>query len=154
MANPVNAVVRKTAFLTNARAKELASEGIREAVKEHGKDKVADAADVQVRTVEKWLAQASLPALPDLLNVARIEPTVATAVLAEMGWNGLTRSSSAPANDMEVAANLGHAVAEMIDRLRDGKRCHVDTAVLAALFRQLIPQMQAIVDEDNARRAA
>ena len=149
-----NAVVRKAAFLTNARAKALAAEGIQSAVEEHGKDRDAEAADVQVRTVEKWMSEASCPSLPDLFNVASLHSPVATAILEEMGWASLTRSVSNPANDMEVAANLGHAVAEMIDRLRDGTRCHVDTAVLAALFRQLIPQMQAIVDEDNARRAA
>lgn len=148
-----NAVVRKTAFLTNARAKELAAEGVRIAVKSHGKDSVADSADVRVRTVEKWLAEASLPSLVDLLNVASLEPRCADAVLAEMGWSGLTPKRAQAANDMELAAGLGHGLSELIDRLRDGRRCHVDTAVLAALFRNLIPQMQAVVDEDDARKA-
>ena len=151
---PDNTVVRKTAHITNARAKELVAGDLQTAVNNHGKDKLAKAADVKVRTVEKWMAQGSLPDVDCLLNLADVDPAIFNALLAEKGWAGLRKSQSNPANDLEVAANLGHAVAEMIDRLRDGRRCHVDTAVLAALFRTLIPQMQAIVDEDNARRAA
>lgn len=150
---PDNRVVRKIGFLTNARAKVLAAEGIYLAVQKHGKDKVAEAADVQVRTVEKWMSQASIPSLVDMLNVSRVEPRCADAILAELGWSGLHDARSEPANDMVLAAELGHCLAELIQRLSDGVRCHVDTAVLAALFRQLIPQMQTIVDEDDARRA-
>ncbi|RIV79550.1 hypothetical protein D2V04_06150 [Pelagerythrobacter aerophilus] len=154
VAVPDNLVVRKNQHLSNARAKELAASGVRKAVKAHGKDKVANAADVQVRTVEKWMAEASLPSIDNLLNIANLHRGVSDALHQEMGWAGLTPSRANPANDLELAAGLGHSVAELIDRLRDGKRCHVDTAVLAALFRELIPQMQAVVDEDDARRAA
>lgn len=141
-----NAVVRKTTHLTNARAKELATEGIREAVKSVGKERLAAAADVKVRTVEKWLAEASLPDVDCLLNMSDEDPAVMRLLLSEKGWS-LTPSMAEPANDMALAAGLGHSVAELIDRLRDGRRCHIDTGVLAALFRPLIPQMQAIVDE-------
>lgn len=146
-------VVRKNAHLTNARAKELASAGITKAVSDVGKSKLASAADVKIRTVEKWMGQASLPDLDHLLNMADESTEVLAGILAEKGWC-LTPARSDPANDMQLAAGLGHSLAELIDRLRDGRRCHVDTAVLAALFRQLVPQMQAIVDEDDARKAA
>lgn len=148
-----NAVVRKMPHLTNARAKELAAEGIRSSARTSGKDVLAKAGDVEVRTVEKWMAEGSLPGIDHLLNMADVDPAVLRGLLSAKGWT-LTPATSDPANDMQLAAGLGHTLAEMIERLRDGKRCHVDTAVLAALFRELIPQMQAIVDEDDARRRA
>lgn len=146
--------VRKNAHLTNARATELTGEGVSAAVKKVGKDKLAKAGDVQVRTIEKWMAQGSLPGVDCLLNMADEDPSVINGLLAEKGWSGLSRAIADPANDMQLAANLGHSLTELIERLRDGKRCHVDTAVLAALFRQLMPMMQAIVEEDDARRSA
>lgn len=147
--------VRKKPFLTNARAKELTAEGVRKAVSRLGKDKLAEAADIRTnRTIEKWIAQGSLPDVDALFNMADESPEVLNGLLAEKGWASLTPARSDPANDMQLAAGLGHSLAEFIDRLRDGRRCHVDTAVLSALFRELIPQMQAIVDEDDARRAA
>lgn len=148
-----NTVVRKTAFLTNARAKALASQGVRLAVDRHGKNRVADAADVQVRTVEKWLSETSCPSLPDLVNVATIEPRCFDAVLAEMGWAGLRPAQGEATDDAQLLAQIGQMLAEYLDRMRDGHRCHVDTRVLAGLFRQIIPQMQAIVDEDDALRS-
>jgi hypothetical protein len=147
------AVVRKNTHLTNARAKELTADGIQTAVRNVGKDKLAKACDVKERTVEKWMAEGSLPDIDCLLNMADADPAVIRPILAEKGWI-LTPAKSRAANDMELAAGLGHGLSELIDRLRDGHRSHVDTAVLAALFRDLIPQMQVIVDEDDARKAA
>lgn len=147
-------VVRKTAHLTNARAKQLVAEGLNEVVPSIGKDRIAGAADVEVRTVEKWMAQSSLPTVDCLLNMADMEPKIVGRLFAEKGWV-LTPTVADPANDMALASGLGHSVAELIDRLSDGKRCHIDTAVMAELFRPLIPQMQAIVDEaDRARGIA
>lgn len=146
-----NSVVRKRAHLTNARAKKLVADGLNEVVPEIGKDKLAGAADVTVRTVEKWMSQTSLPDIDCLLNMADEDPRIVAKLFAEKGWV-LTPKVARPANDMELAAGMGHSVAELIERLRDGHRCHVDTAVLAAMFRPLIPQMQAIVDEDDRRK--
>jgi hypothetical protein len=44
-----------------------------------------------------------------------------------------------------------HAATEYLDRMKDGRRCHVDTAALAKLFIPLIPQMLAIVEEANGK---
>lgn len=154
MADRRNQVVRKTIYLTNARAKKLVADGLNEAVPDVGKDRLAGAADVKVRTVEKWMSQTSLPDVDCLLNMADVDPRVVAALFAEKGWV-LTPKMADPANDMQLASGLGRSVAELIDRLRDGRRCHIDTAVLAELFRPLIPQMQAIVDEaDRARGIA
>lgn len=147
-----NAVVRKTRHLTNARAIELAASGIRAAVNSKGKDRIAKAGDVKVRTVEKWMGEGSLPDVDHLLNIADEDPAVLRALLAEKGWV-LVPARAEPANDLQLAAGLGHSLGEFLERLSDGHRCHIDTAIVAALFRELIPQMQAIVDEDDARRS-
>lgn len=146
-------VVRKNPHLTNARAIEVAGEGISKAVKRVGKDALAKAGDVQRRTIEKWMAQGSLPSIDCLLNMADEAPDVIAGLLAEKGWR-MSPAYAEPANDMQLAADLGHSLTELIVRLQDGKRCHIDTAVLAALFRQLVPHMQAVIDEDDQRRAA
>jgi len=69
------------------------------------------------------------------------------------GWQQrLPPRQSRAANDMELAAGLGHSLSELIERLRDGKRCHLDTLALAELFRAVIPQMAAVIDEADVLR--
>lgn len=118
-----------------------------------GQGAFADQSDMDAVTVRRALSGPSLPSAENLLNSLAADPTALNEALGLYGLIATPKQSTA-ANDLELAAGLGHSVAELIDRLRDGKRCHVDTAVLAALFRELIPQMQAVVDEDDARRAA
>lgn len=118
-----------------------------------GQGVFADKADMDAVTVRRGIAGPSLPAAENLLNSLAADPTALNEALELYGLIASPIRSQA-ANDMELAAGLGHGLAELIERLRDGKRCHVDTAVLAALFRNLIPQMQAIVAEDDVRRVA
>lgn len=118
-----------------------------------GKGTFADKIDATPRTIDRALTGDSVPELHTALASLLADPCALEEVLSLYGFTA-TPKRSQPANDMALAAGLGHSLAEFIDRLRDGKRCHVDTAVLAALFLELIPQMQAIVDEDEARRAA
>ncbi len=118
-----------------------------------GKGAFADAAEFDQVTINRALTGPSLPSAEHLLNSLAADPTSLTEVLALYGLKA-SPAIADPANDFALAAELGHTLAELIDRLRDGKRCHVDTAVLAALFRHLIPQMQAVVDEADARRVA
>lgn len=101
-------------------------------------------------TVRRGIAGPSLPSAENLLNSLAANPTALDEVLALYGLQATDKTAS-PANDMDLVASLMGAAAEYLERIRDLKRCHVDTAILAKLFRPLIPQMQAIVDEDNAR---
>lgn len=116
-----------------------------------GQGAFADQSDMDPVTVRRGVSGPSLPAAENLFNSLAADPTALNEALSLYGLIATPKQAEA-ANDMELAAGLGHSVAELIERLRDGKRCHVDTAVLAALFRQLIPQMQAVVDEDDRRR--
>lgn len=118
-----------------------------------GKGAFSDAAGFDAVTLNRALTGPSLPSAEHLLNSLCADPTALAEVMALYGLK-VSPAIAEPANDFELAAQLGHTLAEMIERMRDGKRCHVDTAVLAALFRQIIPQMQAIIDEDDKRKVA
>ena len=147
-----NLVVRNREHLTNAHVIEKVADGVRDASRRIGKDKLAEAADCTPRAVEKWIAEGSCPDLVYLLRMARTAPEVLTPVLADEGWAGLTPSTTAVVDGMALVTGISTAVAEYLKRLADGRRCHIDEAVLAAMFRPLIPQMQAIVSADDARR--
>lgn len=116
-----------------------------------GKGKFADDAEFDVVTINRALTGPSLPSAENLLNSLAADPSALAEVLALYGLQ-VSPLVATTANDFELAARIGHTLAEFLERLRDGQRCHVDTAVLAPMFRDLIPQMQAIVDQDDARK--
>lgn len=114
----------------------------------------AERMEVDVVTINRALAGPSLPAAEHLLNSLAADQTALQEVLALYGLKAVPVVAEA-ANDMGLATALAQSVAEYLARIADGKRCHIDTAVLANLFRPLIPQMQAIVDEsDRAKGVA
>lgn len=118
-----------------------------------GKGAFADACEFDEVTISRAMRGPSLPSAEHLLNSLCADATALDEVLALYGLTIKPKQSQA-ANDMELAAGLGHGLSELIDRLRDGKRCHLDTLALAELFRRIIPQMQAIVDEADQIRGA
>lgn len=118
-----------------------------------GKGAFADAAEFDVVTINRALTGPSLPAAENLLNSLAADPSALDEVLALYGL-ALRPAYARAGSDMELLAGLGHSIAELIDRLRDGKRCHLDTLALAEMFRPLIPQMQAVVGEADELRGA
>lgn len=116
-----------------------------------GKGAFADAAEFDVVTINRALTGPSLPSSEHLLNSLAADPSALDEVLALYGL-GVRQAYSQNASDMELAASLGHSLSELIDRLRDGKRCHLDTLALASLFRPLIPHLQMVVEEADAIR--
>lgn len=118
-----------------------------------GKGAFADKMDASTKTIDRALTGPSLPDAENLLNSLAADPSALDEVLALYGLQVRIKKAEA-ANDMDLVASLSGTVAEYLERIRDGKRCHVDTAVLAKLFRPLIPQMQAIVDEHDEQVAA
>lgn len=114
----------------------------------------AERMEVDVVTINRALAGPSLPAAEHLLNSLAADATALQEVLALYGLKAVPITADA-ANDMDLVTDLSRTVAEYLARIADGKRCHIDTAVLANLFRPIIPQMQAIVDEsDRAKGVA
>lgn len=120
---------------------------------EIGKGTLADKADFDVVTINRAMTGPSLPSAEHLLNSLCADLSALDEVLALYGVKAKPLVSAA-ANDMELAAGLGHSLSELIDRMRDGKRCHLDTLALGELFRRVIPQLQAVVDESDSIRGA
>lgn len=118
-----------------------------------GQGTFADRAGTDSATVGRVLGCKNLPEAHTIFNSLCADTTALDEVLAHYGLR-VTPLVAEAANDMQLAASLSDALGEFIRRLADGKRCHTDTAVLSALFRCIIPQMQAIVAEDDARKAA
>lgn len=118
-----------------------------------GKGAFADAAEFDEVTISRAMRGPSLPSAEHLLNSLVADPTALNEALALYGLIAAPKNAQA-ANDMDLVTSLSGSVAEYLKCIADGKRCHVDTAVLAQLFRPLIPQMQAIVDEADRIKGA
>lgn len=112
----------------------------------------ADNLECDVKTVNRALASETLPELHTALNSLADDLTALDEVFALYGLKVQSRESTV-GGDMELAAGLGHGLSELIERLRDGRRCHLDTLALSELFRPLVPHLQSIVDEADALRA-
>lgn len=122
-------------------------------VNKHGQGAFADSADMDAVTVRRGVSGPSLPAAENLLNSLAADPTALNEALALYGLTATPKVADA-ANDMALATGISSALSEYLRRIADGQRCHIDEAVLAEMFRPLIPQMQAIVDIHDARVAA
>lgn len=112
----------------------------------------ADNLEIDTKTVNRALTGETVPELHTAFNSLADDPTALDELGALYHVRLVPNVAEAAANDMELAAGLGHSLSELIDRLRDGKRCHLDTLALAELFRPLIPQMQAVVGEADEIR--
>lgn len=111
----------------------------------------ADNIDVDGKTVNRALTGETVPELHTAFNSLADDPT-ALDELASLYNVSINPRACRSTGDMELAAGLGHSLSQLIDRLRDGKRCHIDTLALAELFRPLIPQMHAVVAEADEIR--
>lgn len=119
-----------------------------------GKGVVADAIDGSTKTVDRALTGPGLPELHTALYSLHADPLALDEVFALLGFESPRLRAAKRTAPMELAAGLGHGLTELLDRLGDGKLCHNDKLALAALFRPLIPQLSAIVDEADAARGA
>lgn len=115
------------------------------------KGEFADRLEISTGTVDNALTGKTVPEFHTGWNALLFDPTALDEVAKLYGVK-ITPLQRCAANDMQLAGELSGALTEFLTRLADGKRCHVDTAVIAELFRQLIPQMQVIVDEHDASK--
>lgn len=118
-----------------------------------GRGAFADKAAFDPVTLARAVAGPSLPSAEHMLNSLAADPTALDEVLALYGL-AVRPVVLTHGTDMELCAGLGNALAEYLKRLSDGTICHTDTLAMAALFRPLIPQMAAIVDEADVLRGA
>lgn len=111
----------------------------------------ADASKLEDVTIKRGIAGPSLPAAENVFNSLAADPTALNEVLSLYGLIA-TPKESGEVSDMDLITGMSGAVAEYLRRIADGRRCHLDETALAALFRPIIPQMQAIVDADDRRK--
>lgn len=111
----------------------------------------ADNVEIDVKTVNRALTGETVPELHTAFNSLVDDPTALDELCALYGVSLVLRRPIS-ANDMELACGLGRSLSELIDRLRDGQRDHLDTLAIAELFRPLIPHMQAVVQEADGIR--
>lgn len=144
-----NPVVPKRHQISEQQFHDALVAGLGRVAAKTGRGALADRSGRTTRALDKLFAgdtaDTSGRGLFDFLNA---DETALDEVAALYGVC-LTPKRANPANDMDLVTDLSRTVAEYLARIADGKRCHIDTAVLANLFRPIIPQMQAIVDESD-----
>jgi hypothetical protein len=107
-------------------------------------------ADSDGKTVSKAISGEHVPAAHTVLNSLVADPSALFNTLRLYDGCFVPIAGKAP-DDMAAISAMLHAATEYLDRMKDGRRCHVDTAALAKLFIPLIPQMLAIVEEANGK---
>jgi hypothetical protein len=85
------------------------------------------------------------------LDMLAIDPQSADQVFAEYGLKVSARQC-AEEKPLAIAADLCDAASLIMTAMQDGRMDHRETASLATRFRDMIPEMQAVVDRDNATR--
>jgi len=113
---------------------------------QHGKSDLADAIDVDPKTVNRAITGETLPEAHKMLASLLVDPTALKNTLALYGFRAVPIHSEA-ANDLNTLAELSGLVTAFIKVLEDGRRDHVETLDLALLIAPLIAKLSAIVDE-------
>ena len=112
-----------------------------------GKISVADLADdidVQARTVKAWRDGDTMPHWAHMLRVcALFGPAFTSELLAPAGLGGVERVAVANADPQGIATDLVDVAGDLLQRLRDGKFCHVDRAEAAPKLLELSREMES-----------
>ena len=105
---------------------------------------LADAIDVQARTVKAWRDGDTLPQWTAILRLcAYFGPAFASELLEPAGLGGVEEVAVAEADPRGTAADLVAAAHDLLDRLRDGTFCHRDRAATAPRLLNLSRELEA-----------
>lgn len=107
-------------------------------------------ADQDGKTVSKAISGEHLPEAHTILNSLLVDPAALFNVLQLYG-GCFVPTQAVDSDDMSAVSSMLHAATEYLDRIKDGRRCHVDTAALAKLFIPLVPHMLAIIEQANGQ---
>ncbi len=111
---------------------------------------LADALDINPRTVKSWRDGDTLPQIMGLMRVcAHLGPAFTSEVLSPAGLGGVEMLGIARADPEAAAADLVAVAHSLLDRLRDGHFCHRDRAEMAPVLLELSRSMEA---QANAMR--
>lgn len=111
-----------------------------------GKGTLADTMGCDAKTIDRALTNESIPELHRAFAALLADDTALDEVAALYGFV-LRRATAEAANDLETAAGLSHAAGTLIEALADGYRDHRETIAVAKLFRPLVQQMGAIIED-------
>lgn len=105
---------------------------------------LADALDVQARTVKSWRDGDTLPSWTHLLRVcAYFGPAFTSEILVPAGLGGVETVADVDRDPQGTATDLIAAAHDILDRLRDGRFCHRDRAETAPVLLELSRQLEA-----------
>ena len=143
-------------LITHATAAECFHDAFRRRVG-RGPDKIgvadlADAIDVQARTVKAWRDGDTLPHWALMLRVcAHFGPAFTSEILTPAGLGGVEPVATATADPQGTAADLVQAAHDLLERLRDGTFCHRDRAAMAPKLLELSRALEAQARAMGAR---
>lgn len=107
-------------------------------------------ADPDGKTVSKAISGEHVPAAHTVLNSLVVDPAALFNTLRLFGGCFVPIAATEP-DDMAAISAMLHAATEYLDRMKDGRRCHVDTAALAKLFAPIVPHMLGVIEEANGQ---
>jgi hypothetical protein len=124
-----------------------------ECIKRVGINEMMDALGLdRADTITNATRRKHAPELHNALNSLRADPAALFKTFRLFGGCFIPIEGRG-GDDMETVIALLHAATEYLDRVKDGQRCHVDTAVLAKLFAPLVPHMLAVIEQANGQEA-
>lgn len=119
-----------------------------------GRGTLADIMETSGKTVDRALLGDTVPHLHTAFAALLADPTALDEVAALFGF-AIRPLHSDAANDAGTAAALARAAGSYIEAIGDGRRDHRETLVLADMFRPLVMQMAAVIEEaDRIRRSS
>ena len=113
---------------------------------------LADAIDVQGRTVKAWRDGDTMPYWALMLRLCcYFGPAFTSELLAPAGLGGVERVAPASVDPQGTATALVAAAHNLLDRLNDGTFCHRDRAASAPALLELSRQLEAQARAMGAR---
>lgn len=108
------------------------------------------AAEVSEKTVYSIREGALIPSFETLLRFATVLPeNFMSEILSPAGLGGVERLEKQDVDANSVLADLSRQCAEVAERLRDGKFCHIDCSVVGP---QLIALAHLLEAQGNAMK--
>ena len=105
---------------------------------------LADAIDVQARTIKAWRDGGTMPHWAHMLRVcANFGPAFTSELLAPAGLGGVELLARVCADPQGTATDLVEAAHGLLERLRDGRFCHRDRADMAPKLLELSRALEA-----------
>jgi hypothetical protein len=120
-----------------------------------GKGPMADRMGLNdTKTIDRAVTGSNLPEAHTLFNSLLADETALDEVLAEYGFR-LSRIRADAANDMTTLSGLCDVAATYADALRDGRRVHPETLLIADKLRPHMPALASLLREaEDLRRMA